>query len=310
MVMKRQDILLEPSISGVPVDPEQGGRKMVEIGFGNGEFLSHLAGLNPDTTVYGLEISMTCVGKAVKRAIRENLGNVRIICGDARFLLRECFGDESLDRIYMSFPCPWPKERHARRRVTHRGFSDVVASVLRIGGCFELATDEKWYADEVASILDSHPSLSLISFEVNKRREITTKYERKWLEQGKDIYLLVFEKIGNFTVDRIVDGRCDDMHVAVKSDELDMTVLRNERLGISEGEDGAHWTLERIYSDSRDSWLIQAVTSDDGYEQKFYVRVVLRENGALVKVDGICSPYLTPAVRKALEAVAGSIRRS
>ncbi len=302
--MKRQDVLISPASLDLPLVKSGSGKTMVEIGFGNGEFLLHTARDFPEARIFGIEISITCVEKALKRVFRERVPNVKIISGDARFVLRETFADEVLDRIYMSFPCPWPKERHARRRVTYRGFADTLGAVLKEGGCFELATDERWYADEVAKVLNSHDSLRLVSFETNKRRKITTKYERKWLEEGKDIFLLVFQKSGSFSVPRIVEGRCDDMHMTIDKGREDLSVLAGASLNLSDGEEGAHWTLGRVYANGDGVWLIQAISSDDGYEQKFYLRVVSRDEGVLVKVDGFSCPFLTPAVRSAVEALA------
>ncbi len=309
VIVRRKDVLLNPANSGVPVEEPDGRRRVAEIGFGNGEFLVHLARSEPQSIFYGLEISMICVEKALKRVIRENLHNVRLLCGDARFLLRESFADDWLDRIYMSFPCPWPKERHARRRVTAPGFADTVASVLKMGCCFELATDEEWYAKEVAQVLGDHASLSLSSFDVNRRRSVTTKYERKWLAEGKDIFILEFEKHSACSVERIVSGRSDEMHVSIAREKLDLAVLSTRDLGISGGENGVHWALGNVYGDGEGTWLVRAVTSDDGYQQQMYLRVVQREQGVLVKIDGVSVPYLTPAVRQAVQGLADHLIR-
>lgn len=300
---------MNPAFFDLPLIRSGGKANIAEVGFGNGEFLVHAASEYPDGLVFGIEISRTCVEKALKRLVRDKVGNVRIISGDARFILREVFADESLDRIYMSFPCPWPKERHSKRRVTYRGFSDTLGSVLKKGGCFELATDEKWYAKEAAKALGSHEALELISFDVNKKRKITTKYERKWLNQGKDIFLLVFQKTSDFSIERIVEGRCRDLHVTIEPGRDDLSHLNAVSLGLS-GENGtSHWTLDRIYSNGGGVWLIQTITSDDGYEQKFYITVVRREEGVLIKIDGFSSPFLTPAVKNAVEALSLSLSR-
>lgn len=308
--MKRLDVLLDPPSSGVPILRSLSPKAIAEIGFGNGEFLVHLAKEEENSTVFGLEISMTCVEKALKRVLREEVPNIRILKGDARFLLRECFEDESLDKIYMSFPCPWPKEKHSRRRVTNKSFSDTLASVLKMGGLFELATDEEWYAQEVSKALGSHDSLEQISYDVNRRRKITTKYERKWLEQGKNIFTLVFEKKEKCTVVRTVERESELMHMAVDNEKSNLSPLDGRSLNVSGGVNGAHWSLGKIFSNDDNAWLVQTITSDDGYEQKFYVKIIKKERGLLVRIDEASSPYLTPAVRGAVEAVATSLSRS
>ncbi|EHM12960.1 tRNA (guanine-N(7)-)-methyltransferase [Jonquetella anthropi DSM 22815] len=309
--MRRGEILLSPD-AGAQL-PELTPPVIAEIGFGNGEFMTHLASRRPDATVVGLEVSMTCVEKALTRVRRQGLPNVRILLGDARFLLRECFPDGTFERIYMSFPCPWPKERHAKRRVTAEGFSSTLAAVLALGGVFELATDEGWYADEVASVLGSHPALSLEKRLLNHRREITTKYEKRWLEEGKDIHHLYFVKKAPWTVQRLTGPKGEDaMHVHVPGSSFDPDALaqavrgRVGRTGEAGGEQSGFWAFHSVWT-GEDAALVEAICTDDGFEQKFYFKVVRRDDGLLVKLDGIHLPYLTPSVRGALADLAGLV---
>ena len=184
----------------------------LEIGFGNGEFTVQYAEANPDVMLYGIEISQACVLKCARRAA--GLKNLRIINTDARYMLREIFADESLERIFMQFPCPWSKNTDAHKRVTAKDFSDGLAAVLKIGGVFEMLTDDEAYSLEVKSVLGSHEALEFSCYEVNPVREITTKYERKWLEEGRNIYRVTFTKTKAFTIERRI---CEEMHIKINS---------------------------------------------------------------------------------------------
>jgi tRNA (guanine-N7-)-methyltransferase len=106
-------------------------RAELEIGFGNGEYTVQSAAARPDTLFIGLEVSPACIDRCVHRM--KGLSNLKVICTDARFMMKELFADASLDRVTMNFPCPWPKNRHARRRVTAGGFADDLAAVLKTG---------------------------------------------------------------------------------------------------------------------------------------------------------------------------------
>ena len=160
--------------------------RIVEIGFGNGDFLVHLAEKRgKDTLVLGLEVSAVCVLKAAKRLSSRNLTNSRVIMGDARFILENCVPKDSISTIYMNFPCPWPKNRHSSRRVTYGRFPGILSKVLKTGGEFRLVTDEEWYALEVKSNLSSHPSLDFVSLEIEPDLEMTTKYASKWKAMEK-----------------------------------------------------------------------------------------------------------------------------
>lgn len=296
--MNRTPYLPQPD----PIKPfELQGRHAVEIGFGNGEFLTHIASCNPEVTYWGMEVSLTCVDKAVTRAARLGLSNVKVLLGDARFLLRHCFRDETLERIYMHFPCPWPKKRHAKRRVTAPGFADRLAATLKVGGCFEFATDEPWYAEQVAEVLGAHPALALLE-QRPYQREITTKYERRWIDEGKDRVLLVFGKTQRWQAPQLVieEGETD-MHLHVTDGALDNLAQRVQ--GVQGGQGETHWTFREAFDSGR-AWVVETVTCDEGFEQKFYLKVARRDHEALVKLDGVSHPFLTPAVRGALAHLA------
>lgn len=293
--------------------PPESAPVLIEIGFGNGDFLVHLAKKRADATVYGIEVSHTCIEKALSRTKQNGLTNVRLMCGDARFLLRECFADCEAERIYMSFPCPWPKEKHARRRVTAKGFSDALASVLQIGGIFEMATDEGWYADEVEKILGSHPALRLAERKLNHRREITTKYERKWLDMGKDIHHLYIEKTSAYSAARLVERNDEGMHVRIApaigvTPETLTSRVTGTHGSAEKGGTESHWAFRGSFAAPDGTLLEETITTDDGFEQKFYLKIVNRAECTLVKLDGVHLPYLTPAVRSAINDLAAKIQ--
>lgn len=287
---------------GVIMFPERGRpltvqeKTELEIGFGNGEYTVQYAKNNPDTLLYGIEISQSCVLRCARRA--EGLKNFHIINTDARFMLRELFTDESLQKIFMQFPCPWSKNADAHKRVTAKDFADSLAAVLKVSGVFEVVTDDEPYANEVWNILGRHEALSAEKFEVNPKREITTKYERKWLEEGKNIHRVTFRKIKAYTAERRTTG---EMHIKISRNVAanDMAGLRNV-----EGKNGkSFWKFGRTFSDG-DVFLLETLTSDDEFEQKFYIHAGPRYGGFLLRLDKTTQAFLTPAVRSALNDAA------
>ena len=270
----------------------------LEIGFGNGEYTVQYAEAHPDVMVYGVEISRSCVLKCARRAA--GLRNLRIINTDARYMLRELFRDGSLERIFMQFPCPWSKNADAHRRVTAKDFADGLAAVLKAGGEFEVLTDDEPYSLEVKHVLGRHEALTLSGYEVNPHRDITTKYERKWLEEGSNIYRVSFRKIKAFSVERRTG---EEMHtkIAHEVSAEDLRALRNV-----EGTDDAHkafWKFGKVFTDG-ESYLLEAMTSDEEFIQEFYITVILRDGGTLLRLGKTARAFLTPAVRAALSDVA------
>ena len=276
----------------------------LEIGFGNGEFLAQRAGENWNNVFWGVEMSRACLMRAFRRIERKRLGNVFLVCGDARFFLKECVPSSSLQGIFMNFPCPWPKKKHSKRRVSSGAFSAEIARVLKPGGFFELVTDEEWYGMEVREALSSHPSLLLNTWEVNPPRNITTKYERKWLEMGKKIFLSRFlKRDGNCIKTGDFMGRAEEVHVRV-SGRHDLDSFLDRLHGVEgEASDGM-WVYKKNYAAENGVRLIEVITSDRSFEQKFFLQMVQREEDVLVKVSPFSAPFLTPSVKGAIEQLA------
>jgi tRNA (guanine-N7-)-methyltransferase len=303
-----KETLLYPARSGSSYDwletlPFR--HRVVEIGFGNGDFLFYRSGLNPDMLHLGIEVSLRCIDKAAKRVGRAGRRNVRFLLGDARFLLREVFPEASLEGIYMHFPCPWPKSRHAARRVTTTDFINVLAGVLKIGGFFELVTDEEWYALAAEEALGAHEALAVTVCEPNPARPMTTKYERKWLDMGKTIFRLQVVKERPNAVPQLL-RRNEPMHIVLPGVTLPDEMIQHIA-SLEGGDAGARWVICQSYRGMDGSGLAQVITCDDGFEQRFYLRLVPRQESCLIKVDDASYPFNTPAVQAALKGVARAL---
>ncbi len=290
---------------GVIIYPESGrplpvyDNTELEIGFGNGEFTVQYANAHPEIFLYGLEISQLCVLKCARRA--EGLKNLRLINTDARYMLRELFADESFAKIIMQFPCPWPGNGNAHRRVTAKDFADGLAAVLKLGGIFEMVTDDEDYAHEVKRVLGSHEALKCESFEINIDRPITTKYERKWLAEGKNIYTLKFRKTKNFTVTRRVSR---EMHIKINHEVTRESLESLKNVTGKKDNDKTFWKFGKTFTDGK-IFLLETLTSDDEFEQKFYIHIAPHDDeGFLLRLDKTADAFLTPAVRSALNDAA------
>ena len=271
----------------------------LEIGFGNGEFTVQYARLHPDILFYGMEISQACVLRCARRAA--GLDNLRIINTDARYMLKELFADETLTRIIMQFPCPWSGSSNAHRRVTAKDFAGSLAAVLKVGGEFYFVSDDEKYSHEVKNILGNHEALELVSFEINPKREITTKYERKWLEQGKNIHVLRFRKVKAFTITRQVINQ--DMHIKITRKVNSQIIEGLNNLSGKDDHKKIFWKFGRAFTNNT-TYLLETLTSDDEFEQKFYINISQRDEGSLIRLDRLSGTFLTPAVRASLEDAA------
>ena len=111
-----------------------------EIGMGKGQFLIAMAKANPEINYVGIEKYTSVLLRAVEKLPEEALPNLRLICMMADNL-EQVFAEEELDRIYLNFSDPWPKDRHHKRRLTSREFLARYEKVLKKEGLLEFKTD-------------------------------------------------------------------------------------------------------------------------------------------------------------------------
>lgn len=126
-----------------------------EIGFGSGEHLAFRADLLPDHGFIGCEPFLNGVATALGHVRDRRLANVRIWRGDALEVLRRV-ADRSLAFVYLLHPDPWPKSRHAKRRMINDGPVDLFASKLKAGGELRLATDDPIYLTWSLMVMQRH----------------------------------------------------------------------------------------------------------------------------------------------------------
>ena len=127
----------------------------LEIGFGAGEHLAFRADLLPDHGFIGCEPFLNGVATALAHVRDGHLANVRLWMGDALDVLRR-LPDGALTFVYLPNPDPWPKNRHAKRRMMNDGPLDLIAAKLRPGGEFRMATDHPVYLAHALMVMQRH----------------------------------------------------------------------------------------------------------------------------------------------------------
>ncbi len=156
----------------------------IEVGFGSGKHILYQAINNPNELFIGIEIHTPSAKQLLRQIELKGLNNIWVINYDARLLL-EMIPSNSINKIFVHFPVPWDKKPH--RRVISSSFLDESMRVLKKGGKLELRTDSSnyfWYSlntflDKKSTAIDIRKNISL---------EVTSKYEARWLREGKDIY--------------------------------------------------------------------------------------------------------------------------
>ncbi len=172
----------------------------IEIGMGKGQFLLTLAKENPSINYIGIERYSSVLLRALERFDNDeeykDVNNIRFICMDATNL-PEVFAVGEIDKIYLNFSDPWPKARHAKRRLTSKQFFERYDKILAFDGVVEFKTDNRelfdfsleqvelagWVLLAKTYDLDNDPTLS--------RGNVMTEYEEKFSGQGHPIHKLI-----------------------------------------------------------------------------------------------------------------------
>ena len=197
----------------------------IEVGMGKGRFLMDLARLHPEINYIGIERYTSVLLRAVQKMQEDELPNVHFLCIDAA-TLPDIFDRNEVDRIYLNFSDPWPKDRHARRRLTSSEFLARYDLFLAPDGRIEFKTDnqdlftfsleeiessDKWHLD--ASTRDLHHDAAM------NEGNIMTEYEEKFSAVGNPICKLIASRECDISV-------VNRMIYIVKHDPAFMTFFR------------------------------------------------------------------------------------
>lgn len=163
----------------------------IEVGMGKGRFIMQLAMQNPGINYIGIERYPTVLLKGVKKREQTELSNLYFMCVDAKNLA-EIFAPQEVDRIYLNFSDPWPKDRHAKRRLTSPQFMAVYDGILAADGTVEFKTDNRGLFDySLESIPAAGWKITRQTFDLHHSDmaggNVMTEYEEKFSSDGKPI---------------------------------------------------------------------------------------------------------------------------
>jgi tRNA (guanine-N7-)-methyltransferase len=173
-----------------PFDPrEVFGRDaplVLEIGSGMGEATAAMAAADPARDVLAVEVHTPGLGNLLRLVEAAGLSNVRVLEADAREVLTTLLPVGSLDELRIFFPDPWPKARHAKRRLVTPALLDLAASRLRPGGRLRVATDWADYAEQVRQLVQAHPSYDQVRSDRGDRP--VTRFEQRGRDAGRPVH--------------------------------------------------------------------------------------------------------------------------
>ena len=168
-------------------------------------FIMELAQKNPGINYIGIERYSSVLLRGLQKRAELELDNIFFMCIDAK-TLADVFAPGEVNRIYLNFSDPWPKDRHAKRRLTSPAFMGVYGRILAPGGTVEFKTDNReLFEYSLESIPDAGWEITEYTFDLHNspmaEGNVMTEYEMKFASEGKPICKLIARRTGTFGQD-------------------------------------------------------------------------------------------------------------
>jgi tRNA (guanine-N7-)-methyltransferase len=169
------------------------GKITLEIGCGNGQYVSALSAKFPEENFIGIDLKGARIWSAANVALEKKLKNAAFIVGNVGDLA-EMFSEGEVDKIWITFPDPFPKPCKAGKRLTSPKFLALYKKVLTPGGIIHFKTDNEKLFDYSLEHIKAKKVIRDLhsSEEAEENMKIKTYYEKKYLDQGKPIYYMEF----------------------------------------------------------------------------------------------------------------------
>jgi tRNA (guanine-N7-)-methyltransferase len=158
---------------------------VIEIGFGDGVVLIESALKNPDKNFIGIEVYDSGLGQCLNEIDKHKIENIRLIYGDAVEVFEQFITKQSVEKINILFPDPWPKKRHHKRRLINKRFLALLSKSLINKGIVNVSTDWEDYAQQIELTFKELNQFKEIKSEL---RDFKTKFEKRGIKLGHKIF--------------------------------------------------------------------------------------------------------------------------
>ncbi len=282
---------------------------IIEIGFGNGDFLIHLAQTQPAANILGFEISSQSMDKAEAKIAKLGLENALPIHSRAETALAHLLAPASVSEFHINYPDPWFKKKHQRRRLIKRETVDLLASRLATGGRLFLATDIIDYAEMAHEILAStaglrnqfsKPWLSRIE------NRFPTKYELKGYREGRGGHFFQYARSDEPIAHPPLIEELEMPHLFLRS-PLSAAEITDRFQATRRQFGPVHIAILRAYADrKRNSAVFEVVVEEPSIEQHTMITLAPRGEAGdeyIVKLTSLGQARATEGMHRAVAAV-------
>lgn len=162
---------------------------IVEMGCGNGHFLTSKAIENKDLNYIGIDLKRNRMNRCREKQVKHNIENIAWICGEALQSLKTLFKNNSIKEVYMPFPDPWPKRRHHKHRMFNNDLVKLLRLKLKKKGKFIFITDYKEYFQANIKLIDNDKRFKLIVIDDANQLEFgISLFGEKWKKDNRDFF--------------------------------------------------------------------------------------------------------------------------
>ncbi len=179
--------------------PKNNKLNYLDIGMGKGDFIIKMALNNPNINFFGLDKFPTVIWKAINKLnkMTELLTNINFLAIDIKQIY-DYFPNNFFNKIFLNFSDPWPKKRHAKRRLTSNDYLDIYKKILAKNGIVEFKTDNENLYDYSLEIIKARKDIDIINhvknlYKSKKTNDLLTEYEKKFIGMGSSIKFISFK---------------------------------------------------------------------------------------------------------------------
>jgi tRNA (guanine-N7-)-methyltransferase len=278
---------------------------VVEIGFGNGRFLTDQAQQRPTLNHLGIEIASPSIKRAASRIKATRLANVRLIRASAQSALHLLCRPGSIDGMTINFPDPWPKAGHNDRRLISTSFLELLASRMAAGSDLDIATDHGEYGQWISERLRASPhfeSRLAAAYVCQDADRVRTKYERKGMATGGACYYFKWRRNGVEGPDGYPLVEELPMPHVVVSSPLTLREIADRFEPTQEATEKASIRFIDIYrSQRRPSLIVDTYIAEEPLDQRLMLEIYRRPDADyLVRLQATGFPRPTHGVHAAI----------
>ncbi len=271
----------------------------VEIGSGLGEFMIRRATQSPALNFLGIENNWERVSKSLRNLGQKEISSVRILPADARLVFQRFLRPLSIQVIHCLFPCPWPKQSHAKHRLFTRDFLCLLNSRLVSNGHLRIVTDHHPFVEWIRSQIPTE------LFCLEQRiipPQFDTKFERKWLSLGQKEFLeLRLFKIGHVDIPLLKD-------VALKN--FSLKSFHPERFLMGDQKENGIIFKEYFYDPKKFTGLVHVLVVEKEMTQHLWITIVKKPKVWMMMPLAGSGFIPTPGGVKAMELVYEAARKT